>query len=146
MSPQLPLVSLKKKESEGTGVGVSEAESSGAGAFGDRVRVINTQLDTAQETMHNLETSLKSLESDRERERGKAARLREAAVVAGKRKLARKMYRLRGTAASVEEGIEKLDEEINAGRIRLFAEKLVRSRAYLFMGFAVVPGSFYCPG
>lgn len=113
-------------------VGLHDAEAgkrraSGEGVLhGDRVRVMNAQLANAQETMHNLEVSLRSMEAEREKGRERTKELREAAAVAGGKKLARKMYRLRGATACVEEGLERLGREITAVRVRLFAEKLVR--------------------
>lgn len=105
----------------------SKIEACGEGMLhGDRVRAMNAQLANAQETMHNIEVSLRSMEAEREKGRERAKELREAAAVAGGEKLIRKMYRLRGAAACVEEGLEKLGEEITAIRVRLFAEKLVR--------------------
>ena len=40
--------------------------------------------------------------------------------------MAQRMYRLRGDAAFVEDGLEELEGEITAVRVRLFAERLVR--------------------
>lgn len=115
------------EHAEGVKRSVSKIEAYGEGVLhGDRVRVMNAQLATAQETMRNLEVSLRSMEAARERGRERAKELREAAAVAGGKKLARKMYRLRGAAACVEEGLERLGGEITAVRVRLFAEKLVR--------------------
>lgn len=91
----------------------------------DRVRSINSQLADAQETMRGLEESLRSREEERDRNRGRAARVREAAAEAGRQKLAQRMYRLRGAAAVLEEGVESLVGEITAVRVRLFAERLV---------------------
>lgn len=91
----------------------------------DRVRSMNSQLADAQETIRGLEESLRSHEEERDRDRGRAARVREAAAEAGKQKLAQRMYRLRGAAAVLEEGVGSLVGEITAVRVRLFAERLV---------------------
>lgn len=87
---------------------------------------MNSQLASAQDKIGDLENSLRALEAGREGDRERAARAREAAEEAGRRKLTQKMYGLRGDAAVLEEGLEELDGEITAVRIRLFAERLVR--------------------
>lgn len=91
----------------------------------DRVRVLNTQLAGAQETIRDLEENLRLLEAERDRDRERASRVREAAAEAGRRKMSQRMFRLRGDAAVLEEGIEELDGDITAFRVRLFAERLV---------------------
>lgn len=96
----------------------------------DRIRVMNSQLASAQDKISDLENSLRSLEAGRDGDRERAARARGAAEEAGRRKLTQKMYRLRGDAAVLEEGLEDLDGEITAVRVRLFAERLVRFRLW----------------
>lgn len=91
----------------------------------DKLRTLIGQLAIAQETISDLEASLRSLETEREKNRGRAAKAREAATEAGRQKRAQRMYRLRGTAAFLEEDVEELDGEITARRVRLFSEKLV---------------------
>ncbi|CAM9207477.1 unnamed protein product, partial [Hapterophycus canaliculatus] len=90
----------------------------------DRLRALNTQLASAQENIRDLEENLRLLEAGRDRDRGRAMRVREAAAEAGRRKMPQKMFRLRGDAAVLEEGIEELDGDITASRVRLFAERL----------------------
>lgn len=89
--------------------------------------MICNQLACAQDKINELENRLRSLEAGRDGDRERAARAREAAEEAGRRKLTQKMYRLRGDAAVLEEGLEEVDGEITAIRVRLFAERLVRS-------------------
>lgn len=91
----------------------------------DRVRSMTSQLADAQETIRALEELLHSHEEERDRDRGRAVKAREAAAEAGRQKLAQRMYQLRGTAAVLEEGVERLVGEITAVRVRLFAERLV---------------------
>lgn len=93
----------------------------------DRIRAMNTQLASAQGTIRDLEEKLRSLEAEREEDRERATRVRGAAREAGQRKMTQRMYRLRGDAAVLEEGIEELDGEVTAVRVRLFAERLVGS-------------------
>lgn len=93
----------------------------------DRVRAMNGQLASSQERIRELEDTLGSLEAGRDSDRERAARARAAAAEAGRRKLTQKMYRLRGNAAFLEEGLAELDGEITAVRVRLFAERLVSS-------------------
>ncbi|CAN0032928.1 unnamed protein product, partial [Scytosiphon promiscuus] len=93
-----------------------------------RVRMLNTQLAGAQETIRSLEENLRVLEAERERDTERAARVREAAAEAGRRKMTQRMFRLRGDAAVLEEGIEELDGDVTAFRVRLFAERLDVSR------------------
>lgn len=88
---------------------------------------MNNQLACAHDRIGELESSLRALEAERDGDSERAARVREAAEGAGRRKLTQKMYRLRGDAAVLEEGLEELDGEITAVRVRLFAERLVRS-------------------
>ncbi|CAM9103253.1 unnamed protein product [Pylaiella littoralis] len=90
----------------------------------DRIRVMNNQLACAHDRIGELESSLRALEAERDGDSERAARVREAAEGAGRRKLTQKMYRLRGDAAVLEEGLEELDGEITAVRVRLFAERL----------------------
>lgn len=92
----------------------------------DRIRAMNSQLACTQDKIGELEHNLRSLEAGRDGDRERATRAREAAAEAGRRKLTQKMYRLRGDAAVLEEGLEELDGEITAVRVRLFAERLVR--------------------
>lgn len=91
----------------------------------DRVRAMNSQLATSQEGIRELEDTLRSLEAGRDSDREKVARARGAAAKAGRQKMTQKMYRLRGNAAFLEEGLAELDGEITAVRVRLFAERLV---------------------
>lgn len=91
----------------------------------DRVRAINGQLAFSQERIRELEDDLRSLEAGRDSDRERAARARVAATEAGRRNLTQKMYRLRGNAAFLEEGLAELEGEITAVRVRLFAERLV---------------------
>ncbi|CAM9314335.1 unnamed protein product [Ectocarpus fasciculatus] len=90
----------------------------------DRIRGMSNQLAGAQGTIRDLEEKLRSLEAEREEDRERATRVRGAAREAGQRKMTQRMYRLRGDAAVLEEGIEDLDGEITAVRVRLFAERL----------------------
>ncbi|CAB1118019.1 unnamed protein product [Ectocarpus sp. CCAP 1310/34] len=120
----------------GGGCGNNAALKSGNNAFGDgsgrrrrpnirdRIRAMNTQLAGAQGTIQDLEEKLRSLEAEREEDRERATRVRGAAREAGQRKMTQRMYRLRGDAAVLEEGIEELDGEITSVRVRLFAERL----------------------
>ncbi|CAN0059978.1 unnamed protein product, partial [Ectocarpus sp. 4 AP-2014] len=120
----------------GGGSGDNAALKSGNNALGggsggrrrpnirDRIRAMNTQLAGAQGTIRDLEENLRSLEGEREEDRERATRVRGAAREAGQRKMTQRMYRLRGDAAVLEEGIEELDGEITAVRVRLFAERL----------------------
>ena len=104
----------------------------------DRVRAMNSQLARSQEQIRELEDTLGSLEAGRDSDRERAARARAAAAEAGRRKLTQKMYRLRGNAAFLEEGLAELDGEITAVRVRLFAERLVSA--------APPPGPDSCAG
>lgn len=104
--------------------------SSGPRTLSERIRVMNSQLAATQETIRDLEVSLRSLEDEREKSRSKAARSREAAAEAGNKKLAKRMYRLRGIAAFLEDSLEGLNGEITAVRVRLFAERLVGGCGY----------------
>ena len=97
----------------------------------DKIRAISGELAAAQDTIRDLEESLSSLETEREAGREKAARARQAAAHAGKQKMAQRMYRLRGDAAFVEDGLEELEGEITAVRVRLFAERLVRNKGFV---------------
>lgn len=110
--------------------GEAAGGSSGGGprrpTIRERVRAMNGQLAKNQERIRELEDALRSLEAGRDGDRERAARARGAAVEAGKRKLTQKMYRLRGNAAFLEEGLMELDGEITSFRVRLFAERLVR--------------------
>ncbi|CAM9929921.1 unnamed protein product [Ectocarpus sp. 12 AP-2014] len=120
----------------GGGSGDNTALKSGKNALGggsggrrrpnirDRIRSMNTQLAGAQGTIRDLEEKLRSLEGEREEDRERATRVRGAAREAGQRKMTQRMYRLRGDAAVLEEGIKDLDAEITAVRVRLFAERL----------------------
>lgn len=96
-----------------------------------RVRAMNSQLVTSQEQIRELEDTLRSLEAGRDSDRERAVRARGAAAEAGRRKMTQKMYRLRGNAAFLEEGLAELDGEITAVRVRLFAERLVSIRGEL---------------
>ena len=92
----------------------------------DKVQVMNRQLAIAQDRICKLEDDLDSLKVGREGDRERAARARAAAAEAGRRKMTQRMYQLRADAAVLEEGLEELDGEISAVRVRLFAERLVR--------------------
>lgn len=95
------------------------------GATRNKVSAMNSQLASAQESIRDLETSLRCLEDERDKGQARAARAREAAAEAGRQNMAQKMYRLRGRAACLEEDVEGLSGEIRAVRVRLFAEKQV---------------------
>lgn len=111
-----------------------ELSGSGGGGGGPRrptirarVRAMNGHLATSQERIRELEDTLGSLEAGRDSDRERAVRARAAATEAGKQKMTQKMYRLRGNAALLEEGLTELEAEITAVRVRLFAERLVSS-------------------
>eukprot|EP00903_Cladosiphon_okamuranus_P005612 g5581.t3 len=108
-------------------------EGSGGGGGGgcsrrltirDRVRAMNGQLASSQERIRELEDDLRSLEARRDSDRERATRARAAAAEAGRRNLTQKMYRLRGNAAFLEEGLSELEGELTAVRVRRFAETL----------------------
>lgn len=96
----------------------------------ERTRALNAQLAAAQKAITEHDEALHSLEAERDQAKKRAAAAREAAVQAGRQRLSRKMYHLRGIAACLEDGVEDLEREINAVRVRLFAEKLVRASAF----------------
>ena len=113
----------------GGGGGGGSGGSSRRITMRDKVQVMNRQLAIAQDRICKLEDDLDSLKVGREGDRERAARARAAAAEAGRRKMTQRMYQLRADAAVLEEGLEELDGEISAVRVRLFAERLVRLAA-----------------
>lgn len=91
----------------------------------EKISAIASQLATTQESIRDLEGSLRSLEVERETGRARAARARKAAEEAGQQKQMQKMYRLRGAAGVLEGEMASLSAEITAVRVRLFAERQV---------------------
>lgn len=98
---------------------------SGSRARRDKIRAMDSQIASVKQSIQNLEGSLHLLQEERERRKVRAEKAREAAAEAGQQKLAKKMYRLRGTAAFLEQEVEELSREITAVRVRLFAEQQV---------------------
>lgn len=94
---------------------------------GDKLGFLNKQIASAKRSARCLEDSLRSLEKERDKRRDRAMKVRQASAAAEQQRLVQKMYRLRGAAAFLEEGAEELGKEITAVRVRLFAERQVRT-------------------